>query len=64
MSSVPDALREARTARGLTQQQAAELSLIARETYNRAENGRHVSVATMQRIARGLRVPLGALVRT
>ncbi|MFF9568520.1 helix-turn-helix transcriptional regulator [Streptomyces sp. NPDC014685] len=57
-------IREARTARRISQERLGELAGADRQTINRIELG-HVStrIDTLMRIAAALEVPLGDLVR-
>jgi len=56
-------VRQLREARGLSQQQLADLSDLARKTIVRIENGDSTTFDVMVSLARGLEISLEELVR-
>jgi transcriptional regulator with XRE-family HTH domain len=59
--TVGERLREARRARGLTQQRLAEESGLNAITISEIERGANTTVQTLQRLAIALRVQVGSL---
>jgi len=55
------AIRDRRKALGWSQDVAARRALVARQTWSRAERGRHVSAISLRRIAAALGLPDEAL---